>query len=323
MELTTTYHGSKGAVLIATMNGKHAATAAAKLRREAPERTAEIAALQAHADNLAAEAEAAANEAEANPRAVLGGNHPPEDAPATPPTGRPAIEAHVDDLLTEAGNWADGVEIATQAQADDVARLRGELQKAAKLVDECATEEKRPHNEAITAIGTWQNGFTAKGLRKTPDGKLTKALMATGNLLTNWLAAQEREKRQREAEAAAAAQKAAAEALAAREDAKASTDLGAIDNADEKLANAEALIKQAKGVSREKVAAGGGQGMRVQSLRSYWTHHTTDYKALLRHVMDTNPAALRAMLDDYARAEVARGIRSLPGVEIAEDRKVA
>lgn len=323
MELATTYHGSKGAVVIATMNGKHAAMAAAKLRREAPEREAEIAALDAQAEKMAAEHDAAQNRPEENPRAVMGGNNPPPEEPAAPPAGRQPVEAHVDDLLTEAGNWADGVEITNQAQADEVARLRGELQKAAKLVDDTATEEKRPLNDAINEIGAWQNGYTAKGLRKTPDGKLTKALMATGNLLTNWLAALEREKRRREAEAAAAAAKAAAEALAAREEAKASTDLGAIDDADDKLATAEALIRQAKGVSREKVKAGGGEGMRAQALRSYWTHQTTDYRALLKHVMDTAPDALRGMLDDYARAEVARGIRSLPGVEITEQRRVA
>jgi hypothetical protein len=45
--MTTIYKGSRGPVEIATMNGKHAATAAAKLRREAPERVAEIEALEA------------------------------------------------------------------------------------------------------------------------------------------------------------------------------------------------------------------------------------------------------------------------------------
>ena len=47
--------------------------------------------------------------------ASIGHNNPPAD-----PFG--AISAHIDDLYTEAKNWADGTPIVSQAQADEVSR---------------------------------------------------------------------------------------------------------------------------------------------------------------------------------------------------------
>lgn len=259
------YQSSKGAVEIDTMPLPYAKNALNKLARADPGRAAEIAALEAHVAKLAA------NEGDdANPRVALGDNNPPPDEPAPTLKGRAQIDIHVADLLTEARNWADGVSIADQTQADAVGRLHRLLQQAAILVDDAATEEKRPHNEAITKIAEWQNGYTAKGLKKTPDGTLTKALTATGNLSAAWLRKQDDERRAREAVASAAALAAVQTAVAARTEAKESVDLAVIDRADDALAIAEALIRDAKGVANERVQSGGGDGLRAMSLRTVW-----------------------------------------------------
>lgn len=334
------YQSSKGAVEIDTMPFTYANNALNKLRREAPTRTAEIEALQAHIDKL----EAAASNDDENPRAVIGGNQPPEAISgfdkiearlaeqADSLTGRAAIETHVGDLLSEAGNWADGVPLVDQGQADAVGRLHRQLQQAVGLVDAEATKEKKPHNDAITEIATWQNAFTAKeGLKTIKPGSLTKAIKATGNLSAGWLRKLDDEKRAREKEAADAALAAAQEAAAAREEAKESTDLAVIDRAVDKLAVAMDLIGAAKNVSKEKVQAGGGDGFRAMSLR-------TVHKAVIEDAPDAwaraygffkqDPefvAEFKGLIQKWAdracRNEATR-VRGVPGFTMTEEKVV-
>lgn len=324
--MLTHYNSSKGAKEIATMPLPYARNALAKLLDKEPERTAEIEALTAHVDRL--EAEAAESDTDAPVRdgpAPIGDNKPPADDAAPSPTGRSAIDAHVDGLLAEAANWADGFVIDNQEQADAVGRLMRQLQQAAKLVDDNAAEEKKPHNEAIAKIAEWQNGYTSKGKKTIPDGKLTKAILACGNMSTAWLTKKDEERRQREAEAAAAAQKAAQEAIAAREEAKTSTDLADMDKADDMLASAEDLLRQAKGVSKERVGAGGGEGTRSLGLRSYWRAEITNQKAALLHYLAQQPEAFRELIqtlaDRDARNEATR--RNIPGVTFHDDKRAA
>jgi hypothetical protein len=320
------YQSSKGAVDIDTMPLTYAANALVKLRRTDPERSAEIEALQAHVDKLA----------DTNPRVVIGGNNPPEELPATGDPapeldGREAIETHVADMLSEAANWADGVALINQGQADDVGRLHRQLQQAAGLVDEAATKEKKPHNDAITEIAAWQNSFTAKGLKKTPDGSLTKAIMATGNLSAGWLRKMDDDRREREKLAADAANKAAQEAIAARTEARTSTDLEVIDRAEDALAMAESLIREAKGVASERVMVGGGEGMRAVTLRSVWHAEVSAedggwgsaygfFKQDAEFMAEFH-ALIQKWADRAVRTEATR-LRGVPGFNFIEEKVV-
>lgn len=331
--MLTHYNSSSGAKEIATMPLSYAKNARNKLQRTEPERTAEIEALSAHVEKLEAEAaEKALSGDTVGKDATIGDNGGPALDEEPKVSGREAIETHVADLLSEAANWADGFVIERQEQADAIGRLMRQFQQAAKLVDENAVEEKRPHNDAIAEIGAWQNGYTAKGLKKTPDGKLTKAILACGNMSTAWLRKQDEERRRREQEAAQAAAKAAQEALAAREEAKTTTDLATMDKADDLLADAEALLRQAKGVSKEKVNASGGEGLRAVGLRSNWIATPTGEdgcwnKALAHYSQKPEfredlKALIQKWADRDARTEATR-VRGVPGFTFIDEKVAA
>ncbi|MFT4056886.1 MAG: hypothetical protein QM681_20440 [Novosphingobium sp.] len=330
------YRSSSGDKVIADMPLSYAKNAVNKLRRSEPERTAEIDALQAHVDKLTAEAEAKALAGgdDANPRAVIGGNHPPEPTPevaAAKPSGRNAIDTHVADLLTEAGNWADGVAIETEGQAAAVGTLHRNLQTAVALVKDNATTEKKPHNEAISEIQAWQNGYVASGLKGTPDGKLTKAIAATGRLSAAWLQKAEDERKAREQAAADAALAAAQEAIALRTEAKETTDLAVMDKAEDALADAKALLRTAETVAKEKVRVDAGEGQRAVTLRTIYHADLIDAPnswALAYGHYKQNPefmAEFHGLIQRWAtrdaRVEATR-VRGIPGFTIRPEQVV-
>lgn len=317
------YKSSKGDMEIATMPLRYAANALAKLQRDEPGRAAEIEALGAHVAALDQDGEAA------NPRAVIGANNPPEAIPAPVITGRAALDTHVADLLTEVQGCC--LVIENDDQANIVGRLHRQLQQAVELVDDAAAVEKKPHNDAVAEIGAWQNGFTAKGLKKTPDGSLTKALLATSNLSSTWLRKLNDERIERERIAADKAREAARVAISLHEEAKVTTDIDVMDRAEDALTEAKALLRQAEGVAKEKVSVGGGEGFRAMSLRSVWTATPTGDPGcwgLAYAHYKTNPefmaefhALIQRWADRDARTEATR-VRGVPGFNIIEEKVV-
>lgn len=321
----TMYLSSKGAVPIATMPFPYATNALKKLNRESPERIEEIKALTEHIAKLEAEGPD-------NSRAVVGDNQPPEEpAPAVKISGREAIDAHVSDLLTEAVNWADGAAIENEGQAAEVGKLHRSLQEAGELVKDNATAEKKPHSDAVAAIQAWQNGYVAKGLKGTPDGSLTKAIAATGRLSAAWLTKQEEARKAREKAAADAALAAAKEAIALREEAKETTDLAVMDRSEDALAGAEALLREAKGVAREKVRVDAGAGFRAVTLRTIYHAERIDDPAswgLAYGHYKQNPefmAEFHALIQRWADRDAkieAHRLRGVPGFKFREEKVV-
>src|SRR3546814_4333194 len=106
----------------------------------------------------------------------------------------------MDDLLTEARNWADGEAIDNQAKADEIGKLRQQLQDAAKLADDARVEEKRPLDEQIAAIQARYNDYIAPLKNKQP-ASVSKAVAALGSLLTDWRKKLEADKQEREQDA--------------------------------------------------------------------------------------------------------------------------
>lgn len=318
--METYYKSSKGLKLIADMPLPYAKNALAKLHREDPGRAAEIEAIAAHVVKVEAEIEAEGD----NPRAVIGANNPPEEVkePAAPKAGWAAVKIHMDDLLTEAANWADGVAITTPEQAEAVGRLKQDLQTAASDADASRVIEKKPFDDAAAEVQDRYNAYIAPLKNKKP-GSVSKAVLALNNLLTPWLTKLDDERRAREAEASKAAALAAAEALAAHTEAKASTDLTVIDSAEDKLAEAEALIRQAKGISSEKVHVQGS--VRAVGLRSYWVAEMNEGGGgdAIRHYLKTKPERIKALIQQLAEEDVRGGARAIPGFTVREDRRAA
>lgn len=315
------YQSSKGAVEIDTMPLSHAKNALNKLRRGEPERVAEIEALDAHVSKL--EAVALARNTEPMPReAVIGDNGPPDDEEQALEPKWEAIRIHLDDLLSEAANWADGAAVLDQSQADTIATLRQRLQDAANLADKARVAEKKPLDEAIGEIQDRYNAYIAPLKNKKP-GSVSTATAALGNLLTGWLNKLEAEKQAREIAAREEADRIAGAALQAHQAASGSTDLAAIEEAGALMAQAEQAEITARTVEREKVQARGE--VRAIGMRSYWHAAPIEGqggKALV-HYAQRQPERVKAFLQQLADEDVRAGIRSIPGFTVTQERKVA
>lgn len=321
----TVYQSSKGPKAIADLPLPYAQNALAKLQRERVDasRDAEIEAIAAHVARLSEEiaeaqtseaVEAAPVEADAvNPRAVIGANNPPE------PTAFEAVRVHMDDLLVETRNWADGAQVESQDQADEIARLIEQLRLAEKTADDTRKEEVKPLDDARKAIQDRYNVYIAPLTNKQP-GKLPLAAKALKAALSPWLQKLEDEKRaeadrlRKEAEAKAAAAAEAARAAAA-------SDFGATEEAEELIAQATQAEAAANRAANDKAHAR-GDGKAV-GLRSYFTPMLADPKAALGHYVRTQPEAVKAFLIGLAKADVAAGKRQVPGFDIVEERRVA
>lgn len=239
-----------------------------------------------------------------NPRAVIGGNMPPE------PTPYEKAETEIGNLYDEAKLWLDGAVIATQGQADDIANLLNMLRAAEKKADEARKVEKEPHLEAGRAV----------------DAKfkplLERAKLATDGCkkaLAPWLAKLEAEK----AAKAEAARKEADEKRKAAEDAIRAAQ--AADLAERE--KAEALLKEAKKADaaasraeKDTAKAGGATG-RAISLRTEYRPVLVNEMAARRHYYETAHDELLAFLQSLAERDVRAGKREIPGFNVISEQK--
>jgi len=311
------YKSSKGDVEISTMPLRYASNALNKLRQAEPGRVAEIEALAAHVAAMEGETE--------NPRATIGGNNPPPEPEAIAekvPAKWEAVKIHMDDLLTEARNWADGVNLTSQEQADKVGQLRQLLQDAANLADQARIDEKAPIDKQIAEIQDRYNAYIAPMKNKVP-GTVSKSVTALGNLLTVWLNKLETEKRERETAARIEADRLSALAIAARRELDTSTDMNASDEAADMLDAAEAAATNLRSIEREKVQVKGE--FRAISMRSKWTAtlRPGEGGTALKHYSQRHPERVKAFLQMLADEDVSAGVRAIPGFDVTEERKVA
>lgn len=244
--------------------------------------------------------------------ATIGHNGAPE---ADPWEG---LKVHLDDLLSEAHNWADGTNVENQAQADEASRLIDDLNKAAKLAEAQRVAEKEPHDKAISEIQGRYNPYIADPKTKNP-GKVWKAIDALKAAVKPYL---ERLKAEQEAEAKRRreeAEKAAAEAAAAVK-AAAANDLAAQEEAEAKIKAAEHAQADAKRAENAKAQARGGS--RAMGLRTVSVAHLTDRKAALLHYVATRPDEIVSTLQRLADQDVREGKRSIPGFDVREETRL-
>ena len=309
MTVATVYNSSSGPKVIAQMNLHHVRAAHAKLLRDEPGRTAEIAALAARISELESEGATGGAAKDAAP-APPGHNAPPTIE------GFDALKVHIEDLYAEAKNWCDGEPITTQAQADEVARLLGMVKEVEKLADDTRKRENEPFDAGKAEVQARYAPLISD--TKAVRGKTVLAREACQRALTPWLKAQEAA---RVAAATAAREEAERKAAAARTAAQ-SDDLAVAERAEDIFADARATERQASALERNRAAAGGGEYRRA-ILRDNWTAEIEDANALLRHYWQTRRADLEAFALKMAQEDVRAGKRQIPGVRVWNDQRAA
>jgi hypothetical protein len=247
-----------------------------------------------------------------NPRAVIGGNHPPEPVETTP---FDVAAKAVDDIYSETTLWLDGQVINTQPLADGVANLLGEIRKAHKLADDARKAEKAVHEAAIAEVQARYAPLI--GDTKAGRGKTILAAEACKAALQPWLDAEDKRLREEARVKREAADRAAAEAAAAMQGA-------AADNLAEREA-AEALYTQAQkattaaNVASRQTAKAGSFG-RAAGLRTTYTVSIADEVMAARTYWASSRDEVLAFLVSLAERDVRAGKRAIDGFTITEQK---
>lgn len=228
---------------------------------------------------------------EENPRAVIGGNAPPDPIDT--------ITASHADIMAEVANWADGSTVETLAQMTAVDLLIKEMKGARKELDAARDAATKPLHEVWKAeIARW------KPTQDDYDRQVACLVAAVDPFKRNLAREQDEARRKAEAEAwekTRAAQEAFRAAGAA--------DLDAQRIAAQAEADAIAAQEKARIAAESTV-----KGMRRETL-----HEVTDHKALLNWIAQNDRPAMTAFIEAYAKANYKT--KTLPGVRTWEDRK--
>lgn len=216
------------------------------------------------------------------------------------------VALEIDDLYSEAANWADGKPIENQEQCDALDALDKALLDAGKRLDALRVEEKRPLDEQVQAIQDRYNPYV-----QPKKGRVDVARSCLNPLRAAW---KERERQRKEAEA----QKAREEAEAVRAEAErlmreSSGNLVAREEAEHMLSGAKLAEKDAKKATR---AAETGLG-----LRTSYDVAVTDLNEAVKHFWKTDRGSFETLVQTLAAEDVRRGSRSIPGITITEVRK--
>lgn len=314
------YTNSKGQqVEIATMLHPHLLNARDKLVRDGdPKRQPEIKAMTARLAVLDAEYAESINEANGdNPRIHLGANNPPEErkpkAEKAAPQGWNAIVANMDDWLMEARNWADGVKVETETQAEKVESLIGELRDAGAAAEAERVKEKKPLDDKIKAIQDRYNPYIAPLTNKTVKGKIPLAIDALQKTLKPYL---DKQKADKEAAALKALQdaQAAADAAAAALRSVDESDLVGREEVNALLDAADDAARVAKQAERATTSGTG--------LTRFYEPVMIDKKAAVFHYMNQDPQRFLDLAMEMAKIDVRAGKRQIPGFDVQERTRV-
>lgn len=247
---------------------------------------------------------------ETNDAAAIGHNNPPEITPFE------AIKQEIDDLVLEARNWLDGEGVSNEDQASNVAILRDKLRDAAKRAEELRKAEAKPFDDGKAAVQARFNPLIQKD-----RGLCDIAIQTCNNVLKPFLKAKDDAQRAEAARLQREAQEAAAAAQRAAREAADTQDIGKREDAEALLADARALIGDAKRADAVKPQVAGSA--RAVGLKSVFTPELVDPATALAHYRTTRPGALKEWLIDQARIDVRGGHHApdaIPGFTIKEDR---
>lgn len=218
------------------------------------------------------------------------------------------ISEHLEDLVAEARNFADGEPVTTEGQDKAVADLIDALNTAAKDADAERVRENEPHDKAKAAVQAKYAPLIADRKNKNP-GKVWGAIDALKACRKPYLDALEAKKREAERlarEAAETAAREAREALAAA----AASDMAARDEAEAKVRAAEDAQRVAKVAANDKV-----KGIRTKQVAII-----IDLDAAVRFYWGDNRDAFAELVQKLADADARSSRRVAKGVEFREER---
>jgi hypothetical protein len=208
----------------------------------------------------------------------------------------------IQELYDEAENWLDGEPLETKKQHDTLIELIRQLRAARTAADEARKEEAKPFDEGKKAIQAKYNPFI-----QPQKGMVDRAIASAKTVLEPYLLEQTRIKRENDERLAAEAAQAMTEAKALMK--SSAGDLAAREEAEQRLEDATEAEKIAARSLKKNVAKGA---------TSRWDVELMDRTKAARWMWIRSPAEFDALLVDYAKGEVAHGIREIPGFKITE-----
>lgn len=227
-----------------------------------------------------------------NPRAVIGGNNPPDPIDTA--------LAPFNDTLEEVANWLDGATVENDGQLAATDKLLKDLKAARKAVDTARDDCTKPLHEIWKAeVARW---------KPTQDDldRQVKCLVAAQAPYKARLAAEKEAKRQvAEAEARAKAEEARQAHLAAN-----AASLEEQRRADDLLKAADEAAKQAARASKDT----------VKGMRTVQVYEITDHRAALNWIARNDRDAVTAFIEEYVRRNFK--LRQIEGVAV-DTRKEA
>lgn len=238
-----------------------------------------------------------------NPRAVMGGNNPPETM-----TAFEALKINADDLYVEAQGWLDGEPVTSKEMADGLNTLETRVREAAKELEKARKVEAKPFDDGKAEV---------QARYKPVLAKTDLALGAIKDALKPYLL--ELDRQQREAarlarEEADRKQREAMEAMRQRD----ASNLAQREDA-ERLANEAKAAETAASRAENAKAHAKGEG-RATGLRTVYRAEMTDAKAAAAWVWKEQNGELMAFVQSLADKAVRAGTRSIPGFNVLEEK---
>ena len=227
----------------------------------------------------------------ANPRAVIGGNAPPDPIDtALGPYG---------DILEEVANWLDGATVENGGQLTATDALLKELKSARKAVDEARDECTKPLHEAWKAeVARW------KPTQDDLDRQVKCLVAAQAPYKAKLHAEQEAAKAKAREDAERIAQEARQAHLAAN-----AASIEEQRKADELLAAADEAVKA---VARADKAS-------VKGMRTVQVYVIESHKEALNWIARNDREAVTAFIEDYVRRNF-KG-RTIEGVKVTTEKE--
>lgn len=238
-----------------------------------------------------------------NPRAVVGGNNPPEPTPYEKALKR------IEDLYGEASLWMDGAPVNSAEVCDGIGNLKSLLLEAGKEAEQARKVEAKPFDEGKAEVQKRYNPLAKK---------VELAVDACRKAQEPWL-------KKVADELAAKAEVARLEAAEKAQLAQAAIQATDVTNLAGR-AEAEALVEDAKIAARVATKAGkatakaGGATGRATALRSVWSAKVVDPVKAARHYWSVAPDEINAFIQSLADRDVLHDARVIPGVSITEDK---